>query len=93
MVISFSLVRLTPGDPASARLGAGAEIEAVEALREQLGLNVNPFRQFITYVNGLLHGDMGTSLVNDVDVFDTIQRTLPLTLTYILLSVIFAFII
>ena len=93
MVISFSLVRLTPGDPASARLGAGAEIEAVEALREQLGLNVNPFRQFITYVNGLLHGDMGTSLVNDVDVFDTIQRTLPLTLTYILLSVFFAFII
>ena len=46
-----------------------------------------------SYVNGLLHGDMGTSLVNDVDVFDTIQRTLPLTLTYILLSVFFAFII
>jgi peptide/nickel transport system permease protein len=36
---------------------------------------------------------MGVSLVNDIDVFDTIQRTLPLTLTYILLSVFFAFII
>jgi peptide/nickel transport system permease protein len=81
MVISFSLIRLTPGDPASARLGAGAEIEAVEQLRAQLGLNVNPFRQFVTYINGLFHGDMGVSLVNDVDVFDTIQRTLPLTLT------------
>lgn len=93
MVISFSLIRITPGDPASARLGAGAEIEAVEALREQLGLNVNPFQQFVTYVSGLLQGDMGVSLVNDVDVFDTIKRTLPLTLTYILLSVFFAFII
>lgn len=93
MVISFSLIRITPGDPASARLGAGAEIEAIEQLRERLGLNVNPFRQFIMYVNGLLHGDMGVSLVNDVDIFDTIKRTLPLTLTYILLSVFFAFII
>lgn len=93
MVISFSLIRITPGDPASARLGAGAEIEAIEQLRERLGLNVNPFQQFITYVNGLLHGDMGVSLVNDVDIFDTIKRTLPLTLTYILLSVFFAFII
>lgn len=93
MVISFSLIRITPGDPASARLGAGVEIEAIEQLRERLGLNVNPFRQFIMYVNGLLHGDMGVSLVNDVDIFDTIKRTLPLTLTYILLSVFFAFII
>ena len=93
MVISFSLIRLTPGDPASARLGAGAEIEALEQLREQLGLNVNPFRQFIIYVNGLLHGDMGVSLVNENEVFETIKRTFPLTLTYIFLSVFFAFLI
>ena len=93
MVISFSLIRLTPGDPASARLGAGAEIEALEQLREQLGLNVNPFRQFIIYVNGLLHGDMGVSLVNEIEVFETIKRTFPLTLTYIFLSVFFSFLI
>jgi len=93
MVISFSLIRLSPGDPASARLGAGAEAEAIEQLREQLGLNKGAFEQFVDYFKGLLQGDLGVSLVNDVEVFETIQRTFPLTLTYITLSVFFAFII
>ena len=93
MVISFSLIRLSPGDPAAARLGAGAEPEAIEQLREQLGLNKGAFEQFIDYFSGLLRGDLGESLVNGVGVLETIQRTFPLTLTYITLSVFFAFII
>ena len=93
MVISFSLVRLSPGDPASARLGAGAELEAIEQLREQLGLNKSAFPQFIDYFKGLLQGDLGVSLVNGVAVLETIKRTFPLTLTYITLSVFFAFLI
>ena len=93
MVISFSLIRLSPGDPAAARLGAGAEPEAIEQLREQLGLNKGAFEQFIDYFSGLLRGDLGESLVNGVGVLETIQRTFPLTLTYITLSVFFAFFI
>jgi peptide/nickel transport system permease protein len=42
---------------------------------------------------GIFRGDLGVSLVNDVDVLETIQRTFPLTLIYITLSVFFAFII
>jgi hypothetical protein len=87
MVISFSLIRLSPGDPAAERLGAGAEPEAIEQLREQLGLNKGAFEQFIDYFSGLLRGDLGVSLVNGVGVLETIQRTFPLTLTYITLSV------
>jgi peptide/nickel transport system permease protein len=93
MVISFSLIRLSPGDPAAARLGAGAELEAVAQLREQLGLNKSFFVQFVDYFNGVLHGDLGVSLVNGVDVLVTIKRVFPLTLTYIVLSVFFAFLI
>ena len=93
MVISFSLIRLSPGDPAEARLGAGAELEAIEQLREQLGLNKGALEQFFDYFSGLLRGDLGVSLVNGVGVLETIQRTFPLTLTYITLSVFFAFII
>ena len=93
MVIAFSLIRLSPGDPAAARLGAGAEPEAVEALREQLGLNTGALEQFFNYMIGIFRGDLGVSLVNDVDVLETIQRTFPLTLIYITLSVLFAFII
>jgi peptide/nickel transport system permease protein len=93
MVIAFSLIRLSPGDPAAARLGAGAEPEAVEALREQLGLNKGALEQFLDYMIGIFRGDLGVSLVNGVDVLETIQRTFPLTLIYITLSVLFAFII
>ena len=93
MVIAFSLIRLSPGDPAAARLGAGAEPEAVEALREQLGLNKGALEQFINYMAGIFRGDLGVSLLNGVDVLETIQRTFPLTLIYITLSVFFAFII
>ena len=93
MVISFMLIRITPGDPASARLGAGAEPEAIEALRKQLKLDVSPIEQFFSYFNGLLRGDLGVSLVTGIDVLEVIKKTLPLTLTYIVLSVFFAFII
>ena len=93
MVIAFSLIRLSPGDPAAARLGAGVEPEAVEALREQLCLNKGALEQFINYMAGIFRGDLGVSLVNGVDVLETIQRTFPLTLIYITLSVLFAFII
>ena len=93
MVISFSLIRISPGDPAAARLGASAELEAVAQLREQLGLNDSFFVQFINYFKGVLQGDLGVSLVNGADVLETILRVFPLTLIYILLSVFFAFII
>jgi peptide/nickel transport system permease protein len=93
MVIAFSLIRLSPGDPAATRLGAGAELEAIEDLREQLGLNQSSLEQFLNYMAGIFRGDLGVSLVNGVDVLETIQRTFPLTLIYITLSVIFAFII
>jgi len=93
MVIAFSLIRLSPGDPAAARLGAGAEPEAIEALREQLGLNKGALEQFFNYMTGIFRGDLGVSLVNGVDVLETIQRTFPLTIIYITLSVILAFII
>jgi peptide/nickel transport system permease protein len=93
MVIAFSLIRLSPGDPAATRLGAGAEPEAVEDLREQLGLNKGALEQFFNYMTGIFRGDLGVSLVNGVDVLETIQRTFPLTLIYICLSVLFAFFI
>lgn len=87
------LIRITPGDPASARLGAGAEPEAIEALQKQLKLDVSPIEQFFSYFSGLIHGDLGTSLVTGIDVLEVIRKTLPLTLTYIFLSVFFAFLI
>ena len=62
MVLSFVLIRVAPGDPASARLGPGAEKAAIEVLRKQLHLGGNPITQFFSYVNELIHGNLGVSL-------------------------------
>ena len=90
MAISFMIIRLSPGDPAIARLGAGADPAAIDALRKQLKLDVNPLQQLVSYMVDLLHGNLGTSLQFGSDVFETIRRTLPLTLTYIFFSAFFA---
>ena len=64
MVISFGLIRLAPGDPVLARLGAEAEPAAIERLRRALRLDVDPVTQFFEYLWGLLHGDLGKSIEN-----------------------------
>lgn len=58
----FLFVRIIPGDPARLVAGEQATQQDVEAVREQLGLNKPVTSQYITYVSGLLHGDLGTSL-------------------------------
>lgn len=93
MFISFSVIRLSPGDPATARLGAEAPKAALDALRKQLHLDVNPIQQFIAYLKDLVHGNLGVSLTTGRPVLDIIKSTLPVTLTLILLSTLCALII
>ena len=90
MVISFAIMRIIPGDPASARLGAGVELEAIEELRKTLNLNGSIFSQFTNYLMGLLQGDLGTSLQTSRTVIDIVSSTLPLTLYLIFSSTFFA---
>jgi peptide/nickel transport system permease protein len=90
MVLSFALIRIAPGDPASAKLGIGAEKAAIDLLRKQLHLGGNPISQFFSYTNDLIHGNLGVSLQTGVKVIDIINRTLPLTIYLILLSTVCA---
>lgn len=60
-VVIFAAVNLLPGDFAQAILGQGATPEAVEAIRQDLGLNKNPFVRYFDWLGGVLTGDFGTS--------------------------------
>ena len=51
MVLSFSMLHMTPGDPAVLIAGPDAPRDAVEALREQLGLNRPMWIQFGAYLS------------------------------------------
>lgn len=58
----FFFVRRIPGDPARLVAGPQATLEDVEVVREELGLNKPIVTQYVDYVTGLFHGDLGMSL-------------------------------
>jgi peptide/nickel transport system permease protein len=80
LTIIFLLMRVVPGDPAYAVLGDYATDDAVAALREQMGLNKPIWRQYLDYMGGLLHGDLGNSLVTRQPAWIQIRAVLPYTL-------------
>jgi len=57
----FFFVRLIPGDPARLVAGEQATQDDVEAVREELGLNKSIPTQYVTYVTGLLKGNLEQS--------------------------------
>ncbi|MGH3914588.1 MAG: ABC transporter permease [Pseudonocardiaceae bacterium] len=76
---SFALIHLIPGDPVRAALGAAAPAELVAERTRELGLDRPLIDQFLSYLGGLVHGNLGTSLVSREPVSDIISTRLPNT--------------
>ncbi|WP_288432508.1 ABC transporter permease [uncultured Deinococcus sp.] len=79
-LLVFLLVRLLPGDPASAVLGDRATAEIVERTNRELGLDRPLPVQFGLFVQRLLQGDLGDSISLKVPVLRLIAERLPVTL-------------
>lgn len=90
VIIVFTLMYITPGDPVDALLGDSATPEAREMLREELGLNGGYFERLFRYINDLLHRDLGTSYSTKQPVFDRLMETFPYTFKLAALGVTFA---
>ncbi len=60
-IVAFTLVHLTPGDPASVIAGPDATSEEVERLRERMGFNEPFYVQFFQWFGGVARGDLGDS--------------------------------
>ena len=60
-VLVFSMLRMTPGDPASIIAGAAATTADVAGIREKLGLDRPIVEQFVIWIGNLLRGDFGES--------------------------------
>ncbi len=76
----FLLLRVAPGDPVDAVLGSRAPAAAKAAMRARLGLDQSLLEQYWSYLNGLIHGDLGQALINQEAVRTIISRTLPASL-------------
>jgi peptide/nickel transport system permease protein len=88
-VVTFTLIRMLPGDPARLQVGPLASEEGVQALREKMHLNSPLPEQYAYYLMGILEGDLGKSWTTGTDVADDLARRLPATLELITFGLLF----
>ena len=90
----FSLLYLTPGDPAAVIAGDLATDADIARIHHQLGLDDPAYIRFFSWLWGVLHGDLGISIFTNLPVTQLIgqrlEPTLALTLTTLLVTLIFA---
>jgi len=88
IIFTFSLIHLTPGNPAYTILGQEASEENVKLLEAKLGLDQPLTVQFFRYLAKTLHGDFGNSLFGGQPVLDLIATRIPVTLELALLAIL-----
>ena len=82
----FLLIHLVPGDPILQMLGEGATPAEIESLRHQAGLDRPLHIQYLRYWDGVLHGDLGTSIRLHDSVGHLIVQRYPYTLALTLVA-------
>ena len=92
-VVAFVLLRLIPGDPASAMLPDEATIEEIESMRIQLGYYDPMYVQFFRYVETIATFNFGDSLFFRIPVTEVISMKLEATFLLALYSQILAIIV
>lgn len=89
-VFSFSIIHILPGDTARIALGEEADQAAVDALRAKMHLDRPIVEQYILWINDLLHGNFGDSIVEHRPVADIISERLPKTISLGIPALIFS---
>jgi len=80
----FLAMRLLPGDPIRMLLSQSQQTqitpEQIDLMRHQYGLDKPMIVQYFNWLGGVIHGDLGRSILNHVPVAHEILRRLPITL-------------
>lgn len=84
ITITFFLIRIMPGSPFEAD---NLSQSAIEQLESTYGLDEPMWKQYILYMENLMHGDLGISYKKNVSVNTLIARGFPYTLSIGLLSI------
>ena len=92
-IVIFIIARIVPGDPARMALGPRAPVDVVERLSKQMHLDRPIPEQYALWVWGVLHGDMGDSLLTRRAVVQDISEFFPATFELVLMTAIFIIVI
>lgn len=88
--LSFALMHMAGSDVVSqlyTNRGVEVSQEIIDAKKAELGLDQPFLNQYLTWLGGMLTGDMGISYVTGKNVFDTFMEKLPATLLLTVLSI------
>lgn len=91
-LVTFAALRVAPGSAVTSILDpAKTPPEVIEQYREELGLNLPLFQQYLNYVGSLLTGDFGTSLFDRKPVVDLILGAASFTIVLALAAFVISF--
>ena len=91
-MLIFFIMRVIPGDPVSALLAQaelGLTLEERQAMREQFGLHLPIYQQYLKWVGDVVTLDPGISLVRQTEVTSDFGRAFPVTAELTVLSLVF----
>lgn len=89
-VVVFVGVRALPGDPAVALSAEGSSPAAIEAIRDEYGLDEPLVVQYGVWIGHALQGDLGTSPKTGLSVTQSVAERLPITLELTMLALLVA---
>jgi len=89
-IITFSIARLVPSNPARLWLGPRATPEQVELTAQKLGLDRPLYEQYFIYLGQVVKGDFGISIKSHQPIIKDIKIFLPATLELVFFSMLLA---
>ncbi len=93
-LVTFTLVRMVPGDPVALYYGGmPVQPDIEEALRRQWGLDRPLPVQYVHYLGGVLRGNLGVSLASGRSIMSDLLRRFPATVELTLAGVLLALVI
>lgn len=92
-LLAFLAFQIIPGDPTTKLLGTEATPEAVEALRQELGLDQPVVVRYWQWLTGFLSGDFGTSYSYHMPVAEMLGEKLVITAVLTLMSFVFTIVL
>ncbi|WP_417423046.1 ABC transporter permease [Hoeflea sp.] len=92
-LVVFSLLYITPGDPAAMMAGDQATPAQIAEIRDRLGLDDPFLTQFVRWVGNIVTGDLGTSIFTGLPISQMVAQRIGPTVSLMAVTLVFAVIV